>query len=68
MGRGEGQVQLSAEQIACIVRALEDLDYGRVIVTVGDRGYVEITTERRVRVKSKQQLDTNNRSADTVAR
>lgn len=61
-------MQLSAEQIACIVRALEDLDYGRVIVTVGDRGYVEITTERRVRVKSKQQLDTNNRSADTVAR
>lgn len=46
-------MRLTAEQRDRILRELEELDYGRLIVTVGDRGYIEITVERRIRVRAK---------------
>jgi len=62
-------MRLTAEQRERILRELEALDYGRVIVTVGDRGYIEITVERRLRVRVKDTpLDGGAGKVDTVTR
>lgn len=62
-------MRLTAEQRERILRELEALDYGRLTVTVGDRGYIEITVERRLRVRAASApLDGCAEKADTVTR
>lgn len=62
-------MHLTPDQTNRILRELEALDYGRLIVTVGDRGYIEITVERRVRVRGKTApLDTYREESDNVDR
>lgn len=49
-------MKLTPDQVHRIIRELEALDYGRLIVSVGDRGYIEITVERKVRVATNRVL------------
>ena len=48
-------MKLAVEQIERIVREIEQLDYGRVIVTVcGPKRYLTLTVERQVRIDEAQ--------------
>lgn len=50
-------MKLTPDQVHRIVRELEALDYGRLIVTVcAPKGHVTLTVERQVRIDTAGQL------------
>ena len=50
-------MKLTDEQRERILREIEALDYGRVVIEICESRYVDMVTERRVRISKQVRVD-----------